>query len=73
MSDIPAFPYQLIWGERSIKSVANLTRKDGDEFLALAASIPVHTETEQFPLSSANQAMDKLRRGDIKGAAVLVM
>jgi alcohol dehydrogenase, propanol-preferring len=73
MSDIPAFPYQLIWGERSIKSVANLTRKDGEEFLALAAKIPVHTETEQFPLLSANQAMDRLRRGDIKGAAVLVM
>ena len=73
MSDIPAFPYQLIWGERSIKSVANLTRKDGEEFLELAAKIPVQTETEQFPLSSANQAMDKLRRGDIKGAAVLVM
>ena len=73
MSDIPAFPYSLIWGERSIKSVANLTRKDGEEFLALAARIPVHTETEQFPLFNANQAMDKLRRGDIKGAAVLVM
>jgi alcohol dehydrogenase, propanol-preferring len=73
MSEIPAFPYQLIWGERSIKSVANLTRKDGEDFLRLAAKIPVQTETESFPLLSANQAMDKLRNGDIKGAAVLVM
>ena len=73
MSDIPAFPYHLIWGERSIKSVANLTRKDGEEFLDLAARIPVQTETEQFSLLSANEALDKLRRGDINGAAVLVL
>ena len=73
MSDIPAFPYRLIWGERSIKSVANLTRKDGEEFLELAERIPVKTETEQFSLLSANEALDKLRCGDIRGAAVLVM
>ena len=72
MSDIPAFPYRLIWGERSIKSVANLTRKDGEEFLELAERIPVKTETEQFSLLSANEALDKLRCGDIRGAAVLV-
>ncbi|OGT65310.1 MAG: alcohol dehydrogenase [Gammaproteobacteria bacterium RIFCSPLOWO2_02_47_7] len=73
MTDIPAFPYLLLWGERSIKSVANLTRQDGDEFLALAARIPVRTETESFPLQDANEALDKLRNGAIKGAAVLVM
>ena len=73
MTDIPAFPYHLLWGERSIKSVANLTRKDGEEFLALAAKIPVKIETEVFPLSDANKALDKLRNGNIKGAAVLVM
>ena len=66
MSDIPAFPYRLIWGERSIKSVANLTRKDGEEFLELAERIPVKTETEQFSLLSANEALDKLRCGDIR-------
>lgn len=73
MTDIPAFPYHLLWGERSIKSVANLTRKDGEEFLALVAKIPVKTETEIFPLPDANRALDKLRKGDIKGAAVLVV
>jgi propanol-preferring alcohol dehydrogenase len=73
MTDIPAFPYQLLWGERSIKSVANLTRRDGEEFLALAAKIPVKTGTEIFPLPDANRALDKLRKGDIKGAAVLVV
>ncbi len=73
MTDIPAFPYHLLWGERSIKSVANLTRKDGDEFLALASKIPVRTETEEFSLADANLALDKLRHGDIKGAAVLVL
>lgn len=73
MTDIPAFPYHLLWGERSIKSVANLTRRDGEEFLALAAKIPVKTETEQFVLTNANEALDKLRKGAISGAAVLVM
>lgn len=73
MSDIPQFPYDLLWGERSIKSVANLTRKDGEEFLELASIIPVHTETEKFPLLDANQALEKLRNGKLKGAAVLVI
>ena len=72
MSDIPAFPYADLWGERSIVSVANLTRADGVEFLDLAAQIPVRTETLAFPLERANQAMDLLRAGKIEGAAVLV-
>jgi propanol-preferring alcohol dehydrogenase len=71
MSDIPSFPYELLWGERSVRSVANLTRRDGDEFLALAPQIPVHTEVELFPLEEANAALDRLRRGDVLGAAVL--
>jgi len=71
MSDIPAFPYTLLWGERQIRSVANLTRRDGEEFLALAARIPIHTETESFPLGQANSALAKLRHGEIRGAAVL--
>jgi propanol-preferring alcohol dehydrogenase len=71
MSDIPSFPYELLWGERSVRSVANLTRRDGDEFLALAPQIPVHTEVELFPLEQANEALDRLRRGDVRGAAVL--
>ncbi|MGH8120274.1 MAG: zinc-dependent alcohol dehydrogenase family protein [Gammaproteobacteria bacterium] len=73
MSDIPAFPYHILWGERSIKSVANLTRRDGDEFLALIGTVPIHTETEAFPLSRANEALAGLRRGEIRGTAVLVM
>lgn len=73
MSDIPAFPYHILWGERSIKSVANLTRRDGEEFLALIRDHPIHTETENFPLSMANEALARLRAGTIKGAAVLVM
>ena len=73
MSDIPAFPYHILWGERSIKSVANLTRRDGEEFLALARTIPIRTETEIFTLVQANEALDKLRQGNIQGAAVLVM
>jgi len=72
MSDIPAFPYHILWGERSIKSVANLTRRDGEEFLALARNIPVRTETETFALSRANEALAALRGGDIRGTAVLV-
>lgn len=72
MSDIPQFPYSLLWGERTVKSVANLTRKDGEEFLKLAPLIPVRTETEKFPLSDANVALEKLREGKLKGAAVLV-
>jgi alcohol dehydrogenase, propanol-preferring len=72
MSDIPSFPYELLWGERSLVSVANLTRQDGEEFLALAPSVPVRTEVETFPLAEANSALDRLRRGALRGAAVLV-
>jgi len=72
MSDIPSFPYELLWGERTIRSVANLTRADGDEFLALAPTVPVRTEVEMFPLGEANEALDRLRRGALRGAAVLV-
>ena len=72
MSDIPTFPYEWLWGERVIRSVANLTRADGDEFLALAPSIPVRTELELFPLEDANEALDRLRHGELRGAGVLV-
>jgi propanol-preferring alcohol dehydrogenase len=72
MSDIPAFPYGLLWGEREIRSVANLTRTDGEELLALAPQVPVRVEVETFPLSEANEALDRLRTGRIRGAAVLV-
>ncbi len=72
MSDIPAFPYRLLWGERTVRSVANLTRRDGEEFLALAPQVPVRTEVQTFPLSEANEALSRLRRGEIHGAAVLV-
>jgi propanol-preferring alcohol dehydrogenase len=73
MSDIPSFPYELLWGERSLRSVANLTRADGDEFLALAPTVPVRTEVETFPLEQANEALDRLRSGALRGAAVLVL
>jgi len=72
MSDIPTFPYEWLWGERVIRSVANLSRADGDEFLALAPSIPVRTELELFPLEDANEALDRLRHGELRGAGVLV-
>lgn len=72
MSDIPSFPYSWLWGERVIRSVANLTRQDGDEFLTLAPKVPIHTTTVSFPLASANEAIEKLRRGEIQGAAVLI-
>ena len=71
MSDIPSFPYALLWQERSICSVANLTRRDGDEFLALAPRVPVRTEIEEFPLEKANEALRRLRAGELQGAAVL--
>ncbi|MGE5712378.1 MAG: zinc-dependent alcohol dehydrogenase family protein [Betaproteobacteria bacterium] len=71
MSDIPTFPYRWLWGERSIRSVANLTRADGQEFLALAAQVPVRTTVEVFPLGKANAALDALRAGRVNGAAVL--
>ena len=72
MSDIPSITYDLIWGERCIRSVANLTREDGIEFLKLAGEIPVETTTQPFPLQAANEALDQLRRGELTGAAVLV-
>ena len=72
MSDVPAFPYALLWGERVLRSVANLTRRDGDEFMALAAKIPLHMETTAYALSDANQALSDLRDGRLTGAAVLV-
>jgi propanol-preferring alcohol dehydrogenase len=72
MSDIPSFPYALLWEERTIRSVANLTRADGEEFLALAPQVPVRTEVETFPLAQANEALDRLRAGRIRGAAVLL-
>jgi propanol-preferring alcohol dehydrogenase len=72
MSQIPAFSYDLLWGERVVRSVANLTRKDGDEFLRLAPRVPVRTAVETLPLAAANQALDRLRRGELRGAAVLV-
>jgi propanol-preferring alcohol dehydrogenase len=71
MSDIPSFPYELLWEERLVRSVANLTRRDGEEFLALAPQVPVHTEIEVFELEGANEALDRLRDGEIRGAAVL--
>jgi propanol-preferring alcohol dehydrogenase len=73
MSDIPSFPYEIIWGERVVRSVANLTRRDGEEFLALAPRVPVKTETEAYPLSAANQALESLRAGTVQGAAVLAV
>ena len=73
MSDIPSFPYRILWQERRICSVANLTRRDGEEFLALAPKVPVRTEVELFPLDQANDALDRLRDGRITGAAVLTL
>jgi propanol-preferring alcohol dehydrogenase len=72
MSDIPSFPYHLLWGERKIRSVANLTRRDAQEFLALAPRIPVKTQVQTFPLTDSNRALAQLRSGEIQGAAVLV-
>lgn len=73
MSDIPSFPYQILWEERVLRSVANLTRTDGEEFLTLAPQIPIRTEVTSFPLTAANEALDALRSGKINGAAVLVV
>jgi propanol-preferring alcohol dehydrogenase len=72
MSDIPSFPYHLLWGERTLRSVANLTRRDGEEFLLLAPQVPVRTEVETFPLKEANEALARLRTGRVRGAAVLL-
>jgi len=71
MSDIPSFPYERLWGERTLGSVANLTRRDGEEFMALAPRVPVRTRVEVFPLEAANEALDAIRGGDLEGAAVL--
>jgi alcohol dehydrogenase, propanol-preferring len=71
MSDIPSFPYELLWEERVVRSVANLTREDGREFLALAPQVPVETYVESFPLAEANEALARLRAGTIEGSAVL--
>jgi propanol-preferring alcohol dehydrogenase len=72
MSDIPSFPYELLWQERTLCSVANLTRRDGEEFLALAPRVPVRTKIQTFPLTEANEALAQLRHGKLQGAAVLV-
>jgi propanol-preferring alcohol dehydrogenase len=72
MSDIPSFPYEILWGERVVRSVANLTRRDGEEFLALAGRSPIRTEVRRYPLESANEALGDLRSGRLTGAAALV-
>jgi propanol-preferring alcohol dehydrogenase len=73
MSDIPAFPYSLLWGERRLCSVANLTRQDGEEFLELAPRAGVRTEVHPYPLEKTNEALDDLRAGRFTGAAVIVV
>jgi propanol-preferring alcohol dehydrogenase len=72
MSDVPSFPYDILWGERAVRSVANLTRRDGSEFLALAPTVPVRTEVQCFALDRANEALAALRSGRVRGAAVLI-
>jgi propanol-preferring alcohol dehydrogenase len=71
MSDIPSFPYEILWHERSVRSVANLTRQDGEEFLQLAPEVPVETEIQLYPLAEANSALDDMRHGRVRGTAVL--
>jgi propanol-preferring alcohol dehydrogenase len=73
MSDIPSFPYSILWGERTVRSVANLTRRDGEEFMALAPKVPVKTKVNTYALSQANQALDDLRQGRFVGAGVIVI
>lgn len=73
MSDIPTFPYELLWGERVVRSVANLKRGDGESFLRLAPAVPLHTEVQPYPLEEANRALDDLRSGRVRGAAVLTI
>ncbi len=73
MTDIPSFPYRILWGERTVRSVANLTRRDGEEFLALAPLVPVRTEVTTFPLDRANEALAALRNGRFEGAAAIVV
>ena len=72
MSDIPSFPYELLWEERSVRSVANLTRQDGAEFLELAPKVPVRAQVEQLPLAQANEALERMRAGRVRGSLVLV-
>jgi propanol-preferring alcohol dehydrogenase len=72
MSDIPSFPYELLWGERVLRSVANLTRDDGERFMHLAPQVPVRTQVEAFPLEQANEALERLRSGRIRGAAAII-
>jgi alcohol dehydrogenase, propanol-preferring len=72
MSEIPAFSYELLWGERVVRSVANLTRQDAVDFMAVAPLVPVRTKITTYPLPHANRALDDLRRGGIEGAAVLI-
>jgi alcohol dehydrogenase, propanol-preferring len=72
MSDIPSFPYELLWGERVLRSVANLTREDGERFMELAPRVPIRTQVEGFPLERAGDALDRLRAGHIRGAAVIL-
>jgi alcohol dehydrogenase, propanol-preferring len=72
MSDVPSFPYELLWGERVLRSVANLTRRDGEEFLELAPRVPVDVQADALPLERANDALARLRRGEVRGAVVLV-
>jgi propanol-preferring alcohol dehydrogenase len=71
MSDVPSFPYRILWGERTLRSVANLTRRDGEEFLTLAPKAGVRTTVTEFPLEQANEALLRLREGRLDGAAVL--
>jgi propanol-preferring alcohol dehydrogenase len=73
MSDIPSFPYSILWGERSVKSVANLTREDGEQFLKIAPEIPIKTEVNVYSLEDSNKALDDLRNGRFNGAAVIVI
>ena len=73
MSDIPQFPYELLWGERSVCSVANLTRTDAEEFMRIAPKVPVRTFFEMFPLAEANEAVNRFRAGRVRGSAVLMI
>jgi propanol-preferring alcohol dehydrogenase len=72
MSDIPSFPYDILWKERTLCSVANLTRRDGEEFMAIAPQVPVKSHVVEYPLDRANEALGDLREGRLRGAAVLV-
>lgn len=73
LSDVPAMPYDLLWHERTVRSVANATRRDAEEFMPLAAAIPIHTDTERYPLEEANAVLQRVKRSEIKGAAVLTL